>query len=525
MLPNNEKRSEDVRLLNDIKPLRSISPQKIKVVDSSATDFKKPEQNSCYTTVLILTVFASAFGSSFQSGYHTGCVNPIGKEASAWYNVSHQHMFGKELSKQENTIAWSMTVGLLNVGGLFGGFIACHLADKFGRRNALLMNNAFLFIGVILMSMSKRVDVYLLLPAGRFVTGVCCGLGSAVVPMYLTEIAPVSKRGALGTAHQLTFTFSMLVSQIVGIPQIFGNADFWQYTFAIALIPAVIQICLLPLCPESPKFSLIVKKDHDKASRDLRKLRASKDVHDEIGVMKYEADKTAQIKKVTIPELFANPLYQRRIVIAVMLMLALQFSGINAVFFYSRAVFEQAGLSGQWPFYATIGMGFLNFFATICASQLMDHPKFGRRVLHLGGLIGMFFSTIMIVLSMTLSKIATSTTLQNLGTFGSIVFVLFFVASFASGPGPIPWFYVSEIFPAHAKASAASVAVMTCWIAGALVGIAFLPINNILGHYSFLIFSCFLLWFIFFTYKFVPETKGKTVAEVEKELGLDTFKH
>uniref|UniRef100_A0AC34GWN2 Major facilitator superfamily (MFS) profile domain-containing protein n=1 Tax=Panagrolaimus sp. ES5 TaxID=591445 RepID=A0AC34GWN2_9BILA len=451
MPPNIEKRSEDIRLLGDIqRPLRSISPQKIKVVDSSC-DFKKETPAQNYTTVLILTVFASAFGSSFQSGYHTGCVNPIGKEASAWYNVSHQHMFGMELSKHENTIAWSMTVGLLNVGGMFGGFIACHLADKFGRRNALLMNNAFLFIGVILMSMSKRVDVYFLLAAGRFVAGVCCGLGSAIVPMYLTEIAPVSKRGALGSAHQLTFTFSMLLSQIVGLPQIFGNADFWQYTFLIALVPAIIQLCLLPICPESPKFSLLFRKDHEKASRDLRRLRASKDVHDEITVMKLEADKTAQIKKVTIPELFTNPLYQRRIVIAVMLMLALQFSGINAVFFYSRALFEQAGLRGQWPFYATIGMGFLNFFMTICASQLMDHPRFGRRILHLGGLCGMFFSTIMIVISMTLS--------------------------------------------------------------------------NILGHYSFLVFSCTLLWFIFFTYKFVPETKGKTVAEVEKELGLDTYKY
>jgi SP family facilitated glucose transporter-like MFS transporter 1 len=525
MLPNGEKQSEDVRLLGDIKPLRSMSPSKLRAIyDSSQNDIKKPETKD-FTGVILLTMFAAAFGSSFQSGYHTGCVNPIGKEASAWYNVSHQHMFGKELNKQENDIAWSMTVGLLNVGGLFGGFISCHIADKFGRRNALLMNNVFLFIGVILMTMSKRVDVYLLLPAGRFVTGVCCGLGSAIVPMYLTEIAPVSKRGALGSVHQLTFTFSMLLSQIFGLPQIFGNANMWQYTFAIALIPAIFQLVLLPLCPESPKFTLLVRKDHEKASRDLRRFRATKDVHDEVTVMKIEADKTAQIKRVSIPELFLNPLYRRRIIIALMLMLALQFSGINAVFFYSRAVFEQAGLTGQWPFYATIGMGCLNMLMTICASQLMDHPKFGRRVLHLGGLCGMFFSTLMIVASMTLVKSDVSPTLKNLGSFSSIIFVLLFVASFASGPGPIPWFYVSEIFPAHAKASASSLTVMTCWIAGAVVGIAYLPINNILGHYSFLVFSVSLLWFIFFTYKFVPETKGKTVADIERELGLDCLKH
>lgn len=221
--------------------------------------------------------------------------------------------------------------------------------------------------------------------------------------MYLTEIAPISKRGALGSVHQLTFTFSMLISQIVGIPQILGNSNLWQYTFAVALIPALLQLFLLPLCPESPKFTLLVRKDQDQASKDLRRLRNLKDVSGEVQIMKKEADKTAAIKKVTIFELFISPLYRRRITIAIMLMLALQFSGINAIFFYSRAVFEQAGLKGQWPFVATIGMGGLNMLMTICASQLMDHPRFGRRVLHLGGLCGMFFSTLMIVASMTLS--------------------------------------------------------------------------------------------------------------------------
>uniref|UniRef100_A0AC34RMF6 Major facilitator superfamily (MFS) profile domain-containing protein n=1 Tax=Panagrolaimus sp. JU765 TaxID=591449 RepID=A0AC34RMF6_9BILA len=161
---------------------------------------------------------------------------------------------------------------------------------------------------------------------------------------------------------------------------------------------------------------------------------------------------------------------------------------------------------------------------TIVAARLMDHNCFGRRILHLIGLSGMFLSTIGIFVSMSLSQSTTYPNLQKFGSIGAVLFVFTYIISFATGPGPIPWFFVSEIFPPHAKSSAQSVAVMSCWIAGSIVGIAFLPINNILGHYSFLIFTAFLGWFIFFTFKHVPETKGKTIEEVERDMGLDIIK-
>ena len=286
---------------------------------------------------------------------------------------------------------------------MIGGYFACKIADRIGRRNTLLINNSFVFTGIFLMTFARFINFYPMLPIGRLIVGCSSGIASAIVPLYITEIAPITKRGTLGSVHQLTFTFSNFISTIFGLPQIFGNSNYWPCIFAGALLPAAIQLLILPLCPESPKFTLLNRHDVNKATRDLKKLRKSSTVSLEIEMIQKEFDKASHIPKVTIPELFTNVLYRKRIIISIMLMLALQFSGMTAVFFYSRKIFEDAGLTGTLPFYMTIFSGFLNFSMTIIAARLMDHQKFGRRSLHLIGLTGMFFSTLGIVFSMSLS--------------------------------------------------------------------------------------------------------------------------
>uniref|UniRef100_A0AC34QAR4 Major facilitator superfamily (MFS) profile domain-containing protein n=1 Tax=Panagrolaimus sp. JU765 TaxID=591449 RepID=A0AC34QAR4_9BILA len=172
--------------------------------------------------------------------------------AYKWFNESHHRTFGNYLDKSENTLAWSVTVGLFNLGGMIGGFIACRLADRIGRRNTLIANNTFICTGIFFMTFAKYVDFYLFLPIGRLITGTGSGIASAIVPMYLTEISPINKRGTLGSIHQLTFTFSNFIATIFGLPQIFGNTNYWPLIFTIALVPTVIQMTILPLCPESP---------------------------------------------------------------------------------------------------------------------------------------------------------------------------------------------------------------------------------------------------------------------------------
>ncbi|VDL69852.1 unnamed protein product [Nippostrongylus brasiliensis] len=413
------------------------------------------------TGSLAFAIFSVTLGS-FQFGYHIGCVNAPGEMITAWIQESHQGLFNQTLDKTGADLTWSVAVSMFAVGGMFGGLISGWLADKVGRRGGLLYNNLFAFIAAAMMGLAKPL-------------GLTC-----IVPMYLAETSPTNLRGMLGSLHQLLVTISILVSQIFGLPYILGNTERWPLIFAFTVVPAVLQVITLPLIPESPKYTLCVRGQQEKATRDLKKLRGQ--------------DDGSLLWPMTI---------------AIMMMLAQQLSGINVAMFYSTVIFKQAGLTNEGAVYATIGMGSVNVIMTVISVWLVDHPKFGRRSLLLMGMIGMWISTILLVVALSLTAHG-----HQWASYGAIVFVLLFVISFATGPGSIPWFFVSEIFASSARGNANSIAVMVNWTANLIVGLTFLTLNNALAQYSFLVFTGFLSFFIFFTWRFVPETKGKTVEEI-----------
>jgi SP family facilitated glucose transporter-like MFS transporter 1 len=470
------------------------------------------------TLPLIFAVAAVTIGSSFQFGYHIGCVNAPGELITGWYRSSHFNLFNTTMTREEAQLQWSISVGIFAVGGMIGGLLSGFMADKMGRKGALLFNNLFAFVAAALMTFAKYVDVYYLMTIGRFVIGFSCGLSSGLVPMYLTEVSPINLRGMLGSVHQLLVTIAILVSQILGLPFIFGNDRWWPLIFAFTVVPCLFQLATLPFCPESPKYNLIVKDKTDQAERDLKKLRAREDVSAELDIIKEEAEVTRSQPKVTFGDMFGGAL-RWPLFIAVMMMLSQQLSGINATMFYSTQIFKDAGLPGDGPVYATIAMGAINVIQTLVSVWLVDHPKFGRRSLHLAGLSGMFVSSLFIVICLSLAGNVRVNPEYQWASYVSIVFVLLFVVSFATGPGSIPWFFVSEIFPSNARGNANSLAVLANWSANFFVSVSFLPLNNALGQYTFLVFAFFLFFFIAFTWKFVPETKGKTVEEINREMG------
>jgi SP family facilitated glucose transporter-like MFS transporter 1 len=247
-------------------------------------------------------------------------------------------------------------------------------------------------------------------------------------------------------------------------------------------------------------------------------LRGTEDVSAELNLIQEESDTAKSQPTVTFVDMFKGALFWP-LFIAVMMMFSQQLSGINAAMFYSTQIFRDAGLRDNWPIYATILMGMINIAQTVVSLWLVDHPKFGRRSLHLIGLTGMFFSSIFIVVSISIANSTSiSKSANQTASYASIIFVLLFVVSFATGPGSIPWFFVSEIFPPSATGKANSIAVMANWLANFLVACFFLPLNGLLGQYTFLVFACFLFVFIIFTFKFVPETKGKPYEEIKRDL-------
>ncbi|VDO19116.1 unnamed protein product [Heligmosomoides polygyrus] len=455
------------------------------------------------TGALAFAIFSVTLGS-FQFGYHIGCVNAPGEMITSWIQESHHSMFNQTLEKTGADLTWSVAVSMFAIGGMFGGLISGWLADKVGRRGGLLYNNLFAFVAAAMMGLAKPMGVYPMIPLKRLL-GLTC-----IVPMYLAEASPTNLRGMLGSLHQLLVTIAILASQIFGLPYILGNTDRWPLIFAFTVVPAVLQVITLPLIPESPKYTLCVRGQLDKATKDLKKLRGIDDVSAEIEMFREEqaASGAAQQQSLSMLDMFRGTMLWP-MTIAIMMMLAQQLSGINVAMFYSTVIFKQAGLSNEGAVYATIGMGTVNVIMTVVSVWLVDHPKFGRRSLLLMGMIGMWVSTILLVVALSLTAHG-----HIWASYGAIVFVLLFVISFATGPGSIPWFFVSEIFASSARGNANSIAVMVNWTANLVVGLTFLSLNNALAQYSFLVFTGFLTFFIFFTWRFVPETKGKTVEEI-----------
>lgn len=148
-----------------------------------------------------------------------------------WFKVSHRNIHKEILSDENADFAWSVSVGIFAIGGMIGGLLSGTLADKMGRKGALLFNNIFAFLAAAFMSLAKYTDYYYLFPLGRLVIGFSCGLSSGLVPMYLTEVSPINLRGTVGSVHQLLVTIAILFSQILGLPFLLGNAQRWPYIF------------------------------------------------------------------------------------------------------------------------------------------------------------------------------------------------------------------------------------------------------------------------------------------------------
>lgn len=455
------------------------------------------------TFPLMLSVGSAVIGS-LQFGYNTGVINAPQKIIEKFINETWYERYQEPITKNSLTAIWSIAVAIFSVGGIFGSFSVGLFVNRLGRRNSMLMANILSFIASALMGFSKMASSWEMLIAGRFVVGLYSGLSTGFVPMYVGEVSPTSLRGALGTLHQLGIVLGILIAQVFGMEAVMGNDDLWPLLLGFIFIPAIIQCVLLPLCPKSPRFLLINKNEENKAKSVLKKLRGTTDVSADMQEMKEESRQMMREKKVTILELFRSPLYRQPLLIAVILQLSQQLSGINAVFYYSTRIFEKAGV--EQPVYATIGAGVVNTAFTVVSLFVVERA--GRRSLHLLGLLGMAGSAVLMTIALAL--------LEQLKwmSYLSIVAIFAFVAFFEIGPGPIPWFIVAELFSQGPRPSAIAVAGFSNWTANFIVGMGFQYIEELTGPYVFVIFTVLLLVFFVFTYFKVPETKGRTFDQI-----------
>ncbi|SPP84932.1 blast:Glucose transporter type 1 [Drosophila guanche] len=463
------------------------------------------------TFFLTYSIFSAVLGM-LQFGYNTGVINAPEKNIENFMKDVYKDRYGEDISEEFIQQLYSVAVSIFAIGGMLGGFSGGWMANRFGRKGGLLLNNVLGISGACLMGFTKVSHSYEMLFLGRFIIGVNCGLNTSLVPMYISEIAPLNLRGGLGTVNQLAVTVGLLLSQVLGIEQILGTNEGWPILLGLAICPAILQLILLPVCPESPRYLLITKQWEEEARKALRRLRASGSVEEDIEEMRAEERAQQAESHISTMELICSPTLRPPLIIGIVMQLSQQFSGINAVFYYSTSLFMSSGLTEESAKFATIGIGAIMVVMTLVSIPLMDRT--GRRTLHLYGLGGMFIFSIFITISFLIKEMI------DWMSYLSVVATLGFVVFFAVGPGSIPWMITAELFSQGPRPSAMAIAVLVNWMANFVVGIGFPSMKTALENYTFLPFSVFLAIFWIFTYKKVPETKNKTFEEI-----LALFRH
>jgi MFS transporter, SP family, galactose:H+ symporter len=391
-----------------------------------------------------------------------------------------------------------IVVSSVLLGSLAGAAAGGILADRFGRRR-LLIATAMVF-GLAAIAAALAPDTAWLILA-RVVAGVAIGVASFVAPLYISEIAPVDIRGKLVSINQVALTSGIVISYLIDYA--FAGSQAWRWMFALAAIPAAAFGIGLLFIPDSPRW-LAARGHADKARAVLNRIRDPEQVESELA----QIQKSAAQQKASWSELL-SPLLRPAMIVGVGLAVAQQITGINTVIYYAPTILKFAGLSSApAAILASVGVGVVNLLLTLVAMQLID--RVGRRPLLLVSLAGMAVSVSVLGLAFSLTQFS--------GSLGwvALASLMTYVGFFAVGLGPVFWLILSEIYPLRIRGRAMSVGTAANWSANLIVALSFLTLTQVLGKpATFWLYGAVSALAWFFAFFLVPETKGKTLEQIE----------
>uniref|UniRef100_A0AAQ4NU42 Solute carrier family 2, facilitated glucose transporter member 5 n=1 Tax=Gasterosteus aculeatus aculeatus TaxID=481459 RepID=A0AAQ4NU42_GASAC len=458
------------------------------------------------TVVLVLATLISAFGSSFQYGYNVAVVNSPSTFMQQFYNTTYLERYGRPMEKNLLTLLWSLSVSMYPLGGFFGSLMVAPLVNKLGRKGTLLFNNIFSIAPAVMMGVSEIAKSYEIIIVARFIVGICAGLSSNVVPMYLGELAPKNLRGALGIIPQLFITIGILSAQVLGIRNILGNSTGWTLMLGITGIPAVVELLLLPFFPESPRYMLIQRGDEKTAKKALQRLRGWEDVDAELSEMRLEDQSEKAEGHLSVLSLLSQRSLRWQLVSIIVMNMGQQLSGVNAIYYYADSIYSTAGVKQNDIQYVTVGTGAVNVFMTIAAVFIVEAS--GRRLLLLCGFGICCVACVLLTVALNFQESVTWM------PYISIICVIIYVIGHAIGPSPIPYVVTAEMFRQSARPAAFMVAGSVHWLSNFTVGLVFPFLESGLGSYSFIIFSFICLVTLIYIWLVVPETKNTTFLEI-----------
>ena len=434
--------------------------------------------------VYVTAAIAGLAGLLF--GYDTGII------AGALLTIQPEFGLG--------SFAAGMVVGAVPVGAVGGAWFASSRGDLLGRRTLILVSAGIFIVGAL---GSAVADSALLLIVARVVIGLAIGVASAITPVYISEIAPPDIRGGLVTFFQLAVTIGILVAYLVGLAftDVGGG---WRWMLGLGAVPALILALGVVRLPKSPRW-LIMAGDEAGAKEALARIRTggSEEISKEVDDIRASLGDEGRAGWRDL----LQPAVKAALVVGIGLAVLQQITGINTVIYYAPTIIQQAGIgSDSSAILASLGVGVINVLMTVVALRLLDRA--GRRTMLFIGVSGM---------SLSLFLLGTAF-LGSTGTLTSIIAIaslMLFVSSFAISLGPIFWLLNAEIYPLNVRSKAASAGTMTNWFFNFLVSLTFLPLIDLLTQSgAFWFYGLVGLVTLWFCWKFVPETKGRSLEQI-----------
>ncbi len=401
-----------------------------------------------------------------------------------------------------NTVEHGFTVSIALIGTIFGALLGSIPSDRFGRKTTLIIIASLYLLSSLGTALAGNWYLFLIF---RFLGGVGVGASSVTAPVYIAEIAPANMRGRLVAMFQFNIVLGIVISYFSNY--LIGASDAsWRWMLGVQAFPSLLFLILLRFVPESPRWLFLKRNKVEEARRILQIINPG--TSDEVleNIRNNDIEEKAS---GNTDQLFTKN-NRFPIFLAIAFAMFNQVSGINAIIYYAPRIFEMTGLGRSSSLLSTVGIGAVNLIFTLLAINFID--KVGRRKLMLIGSFGLIA---------TLGLVAYTFYSENFGGISITIYLLVYIAFFAFSQGAVIWVFISEIFPNQVRAKGQTLGSLTHWVLAAVIAFSFPVITEKLGAgNTFLFFTIMMVAQLIFVWKIMPETKGRSLEQIEKSLVL-----
>jgi sugar porter (SP) family MFS transporter len=435
--------------------------------------------------ILIWSITAALAG--FLFGFDTVVISGADKKLQALWGSSDAF---------HGSVVMAMALWGTVIGALFGGIPT----NRLGRKKTLIWIGIFYFISAVGSSLVNDPYTFAFF---RFLGGVGVGASTIAAPAYVSEISPAKDRGRLVALYQFNIVLGILIAFLSNYLLRNVGENAWRWMIGVEAFPALLYTLLIFTVPKSPRW-LISKNRNEEAKKVLDLINPDGDAEKLMLEIKKESESHASGENIFMKK------YRFPLILAFLIAMFNQFSGINAFLYYAPRIFEEAGLGESTALLSSIGIGVTNLMFTLLGVFLID--RLGRKVLMYIGSIGYIISLSLVSMAFFL----------DWGGLAVPIFLFMFIASHAIGQGAIIWVFISEIFPNHLRASGQSFGTSTHWVLAAIIpSLVPLLFSTIGAGVVFMIFAIMMVFQLLFVIFMMPETKGISLEELSKKLTRD----